>query len=238
MTRTILVVEDERNIADALALNLELAGYAVKVARTGSDGLRMAQEDDVDLVILDVMLPDLDGLRVCQRLRANGHHLPVLFLSARSEEDDRISGIEAGADDYLTKPFSMDELLARIAAMFRRLEWLDPGPTPEEDGVYRFHGGEVDFKGFTAIVDGTRHRLSEKETLLLKLFSEREGEVVDRFAILDRVWGYDAYPTPRAVDNLVLKLRKRFESADGPRYFHTIYGAGYRFTPTPEESES
>ena len=235
MKRRILVVEDEAHIAEALTLNLEIGGYQVVVAHDGATGYDLAKDGAADLVILDIMLPEMDGLTVCQNLRRDGVHLPILFLTAKSREEDKIKGLEAGGDDYLTKPFSVDELLARVRGMFRRQEWYTK-PSETLD-TYHFGEAEVDFRRYEAMVKGESRRLTEREALLMKLLVERAGQVVDRFTILDHVWGYETYPSTRAVDNLIVKLRKIFEEDPArPRHIHSVYGAGYRFTKEPEET--
>ncbi len=234
MKRRILLVEDEPHIADAVALNLEIAGYEVVRAEDGAAGYELAERGAADLVILDIMLPEMDGLTVCSRLRRKGNHVPILFLTAKDRDEDKVRGLEAGGDDYLTKPFAIEELLARVRGMFRRQAWFETSTAKRER--YAFAAGEIDFGAYEAWVRGKKQPLTEKEVLLLRLLVENEGRVVDRFAILDHVWGYDNYPTTRAVDNLVLHLRKIFEEDPAkPRYLHTVYGAGYRFTPKPED---
>jgi two-component system alkaline phosphatase synthesis response regulator PhoP len=236
MKRRILVVEDEQHIAEAVVLNLELAGYEVGHAPDGGTGYAMAAQGGPDLVILDVMLPEMDGLSVCERLRREGHRMPILFLTAKDRDEDKVRGLEAGGDDYVTKPFSIDELLARIRGMFRRQEWY-ARPVRGQDR-YRFDDAEIDFRGYEATVRGEARKLTEKELMLMKLLVERAGEVVHRRTILDQVWGYEADTSSRSVDNLIVRLRKIFEKDPAhPRHIHTIYGAGYRFTPgTTEEA--
>jgi len=235
MKRRILLVEDEANIADVVALNLELGGYEVVRAEDGASGYELAAGGAADLVILDIMLPEMDGLTVCEQLRRGGHHIPILFLTAKDRDEDKVKGLKAGGDDYLTKPFAIDELMARVQGMFRRQAWFEMSTAKEDK--YIFSGGSIDFRAYELRLRGKKKRLTEKEVLLLKLLTENTGSVVDRFAILDHVWGYDDYPSTRAVDNLILRLRKLFEEDPSkPRYIHSVYGAGYRFTPKPEKS--
>lgn len=226
----ILVIEDEVDLADGIRENLEAEGHEVRVANDGLAGLEAAREEGLDLVLLDVMLPGLDGFSLCGRLRAAGVQTPVLFLTAKSEPADRIRGLEEGGDDYLAKPFHLQELLLRVAAILRRTRWYreDRGSI----GTLRFGGNRVDlsrYAGWSA--DGVEHVLTHKEAMILKLLAERAGQVVSRDEVLDTVWGYGSYPTSRTVDNFILRLRRRFErNPRKPRHFHTVHGVGYRFT--------
>jgi two-component system alkaline phosphatase synthesis response regulator PhoP len=230
MPERLLVVEDEAHLAEVIADNLVLEGYAVEVVGDGKQALERARAEPPALIVLDVMLPGLDGFAVCERLRAAGSEVPVLFLTARNENDDRVRGLELGGDDYLGKPFDLRELILRVRAILKRAQWLrEPSRAGE-----RLVLGEaaVDFKAFTARVGGRETRLSTKETLILKVLAERAGEVVSRAEILDRVWGYDAFPTTRTIDNFIVRLRRILEPDPGaPRYLHTIRGTGYRLTP-------
>lgn len=230
----ILLVEDEQDLAASIRENLEAEEYRVRVVGDGSRGLEAAREEDLDLVILDVMLPGIDGFAVCRRLREAGVQVPVLFLTARSEPQDRIRGLEEGGDDYLAKPFKLRELLLRVAAILRRSRWYEQEQEPGE--VLRFGGNEVDFRSYRGqSADGSSHELTHKEAMILKLLASREGEIVSRDEILDTVWGYDAYPSTRTIDNFILRLRRRFEpNPRQPGHFHTVHGAGYRFTRESE----
>ncbi len=232
-TPRLLIVEDEVTLAAGIAENLDAEGYEVDVVGDGLAALERIRTDRYDLVLLDVMLPRVDGYAVCRRLRAEGFGVPVLFLTARAEEADRIEGLECGADDYLGKPFSLRELLLRVAAILKRYRWYeDPSGPPS---LLRFGGAEVDFRTYVATArDGRRHELTHKEAMILKLLAECEGEVVSRDRILTVVWGYEVYPSTRTIDNFILRLRKRFErDPEDPRHFHTIRGIGYRFTKEP-----
>ncbi|MDH3283851.1 MAG: response regulator transcription factor [Acidobacteriota bacterium] len=226
----LLVVEDERHMADGIRENLEAEGYSVEVAYDGRTALGLILSKRYDLVLLDIMMPELDGLTVCKRAREQGSDVPVLFLTARSGVDARIRGLEAGGDDYLTKPFQLRELLLRVAAILRRRVWYRK--MPRAGAVLRFGGNEVDFRAMRAkSADGRSHELTQKETMILKALVEREGEVVSRDDILDIVWGYDAYPSSRTIDNFIVRLRRRFEpEPERPRFIHTARGVGYRFT--------
>jgi two-component system, OmpR family, alkaline phosphatase synthesis response regulator PhoP len=230
MKKKILVVEDESHIADGIKVNLELEGYEATIAPDGPAAL--AKYPDFDLIVLDVMLPGVDGLSVCRQIREHGNRVPILFLTARDRDADRIAGLEAGGDDYLAKPFNLKELLLRIRGMLRRQEWYDNGRMVGE--VLRFGQSQVNFKTYQGEGPGGSVELTQKEVMLLKLLAEHEGEVVTRDRILDQVWGYDVYPTTRTVDNFILRLRKYFEPEPGvPVHFHTHRGAGYKFTSRP-----
>jgi two-component system alkaline phosphatase synthesis response regulator PhoP len=232
----ILIVEDEEHIAEALQLNLEAAGHSCRRAGNGDTALREILEGGSDLVLLDVMLPGLDGFEVCRRAREQGARLPILFLTAKDLESDRVHGLELGGDDYLTKPFSMRELLARLEGMLRRQAWyLAP---PAMGSTLSFGGHEVNFESYEArLATGERVRLTQKECMLLKLLAEKDGVVVERGEILDRIWGYENYPSTRTVDNLVLHLRKYFERDPAePRHFLSVYRVGYRFVRAPDQA--
>ncbi len=238
MTETkgrILVVEDELHLALGIRENLALEDYEVEVVGDGKAGLEAIRKGGLDLVVLDVMLPGLDGFTVCEMAREEGIDTPVLFLTARGSADDRIRGLEAGGDDYLPKPFHLKELLLRVAAIMRRRSWY--GALPGEDSVLRFGGNEIDFRTYRGKAwDGQDHALTQKEVMILKALAERGGEVVGREEILEKVWGYEVFPSTRTIDNFIVRLRKRFErDADDPRHFHTVRGVGYRFTREAEE---
>jgi two-component system alkaline phosphatase synthesis response regulator PhoP len=225
----ILVVEDEVNLAEGIRENLGAEGYDVELAADGQEGLDKMREGGFDLVILDVMMPRMDGFTVCETVREEGNRVPVLFLTARTGVDDRIRGLEAGADDYIPKPFHLRELLLRVDAILRRRGWY--GTAPPGGAVVRFGGNEIDLSTYQAVGwDGKRHELPEKEAMVLKLLVEREGATVSREEILRAVWGYDPYPATRVIGGLVERLRRRFErDPDEPRHLHTVRGLGYRF---------
>lgn len=230
----ILIVEDEEHLALGIAENLEAEGHAADVVVRGDDGLARMLAQPYDLVILDIMLPGLDGLEVCRRARSQGCAHPVLFLTARGGVDDRVLGLEAGGDDYLPKPFQLKELLARVAAILRRRMWY--AQSSAKSDLLRFEGNEFDFKSFRGrSFDGQEQILTQREAMILKALSERESEVVSREEVLEKVWGYELYPSTRTIDNFILRLRKRFErDPEQPLHFHTVRGVGYRFTRTPE----
>lgn len=238
----VLVVEDEPSLATVLVDNLEAEGCRVRTARDGATGAAMwrgragdgAEEGErPDLVVLDVMLPTVDGLELCRSMREAGDQTPVLFLSARGLAEDRVRGLAAGGDDYLAKPFHLPEFLLRVRAMLRRRGWGD-------DAARRiaFAGHVVDFRSWTAtLADGRTEALGERELGIFRLLSQRSGEVVSRDDILDAVWGDDAFPSSRTIDNVVLRLRRLFERDPAePEHIHTVWGVGYRFTPEPERA--
>jgi len=236
----ILVVEDEESLAEGILENLLLDGYEAEIAPDGDEALRRIGEGGWDLVLLDVMLPGVDGFTICERTRAAGDQVPILFLTAKGGEDDRIRGLEAGGDDYLAKPFALRELLLRIAAILRRKSWYATPPegTAKTSDI-EFGGNRVDFKTYRgASWDGSEQQLTHKEALILKCLSDRTGEIVSREEILEQVWGYEIFPSTRTIDNFIVRLRKRFErEPDSPRHFHTQRGVGYRFT-IDEETRS
>ncbi|SYZ74356.1 Response regulator with CheY-like receiver domain and winged-helix DNA-binding domain [Candidatus Zixiibacteriota bacterium] len=229
--KRILLVEDEKHVAEGININLEAEGFDVIWATDGNMALEYYKNGHYDLIILDIMLPGVDGLEICRRIRSQ--HLgtePILFLTARDSLDDKKDGLAIGADDYITKPFDLEELILRIKAIFRRQAWL--GAEGVAGDVYQFPGGKIDFRKFEVESPNGKFRLSNKECLLLKLFSEHPDEVLSRSTILDGVWGYNAYPSSRTVDNFILRYRKYFEpDPSKPIYFHTEFGTGYRFTP-------
>ncbi len=224
----LLIIEDEQDLREGLKHNLELDGYAVAVAATGPEGLQQATAGSHALIILDLMLPGLSGFEVLKRLREAGKTTPVIILSARGQDHDKVSGLELGADDYVTKPFGLAELSARIRAVLRRTSPDAPGGKD----VYDFHDLRIDFRRFTVQRDGEEHQLSRYEAEILKMLILHQGEVVTRNDLLRKVWGYVHLPTTRTVDNHIARLRKKVESsADDPKYVVTVHGIGYRFQP-------
>ncbi len=228
----VLLVEDERNLAAGIRFNLEADGIEVDWVGDGEEALERIRDPRYELVILDVMLPGVDGYTLCEEARRKGVDTPVLFLTAKAGVDDRIRGLKAGGDDYLAKPFHLTELLLRVQAILRRRSWRTADTGVD---VVRFGGNHFDFTAFAgASWDGEDQQLTQKEAMILKTLADREGEVVSREDILDRVWGYEAFPSSRTIDNFVLRLRKRFEpDPEQPRHFHTVRGIGYRFTVDP-----
>ncbi|MEJ7587200.1 MAG: response regulator transcription factor [Ferruginibacter sp.] len=229
---SILLVEDEENLQEALKLNLELEDYEVTSAYDGVEALKAVQQEHFDLIILDVMLPELDGISVCETIRLQNNDIPILILSARNSSADRVLGLKKGADDYLTKPFNLEELLLRVNKLVDKSHRLSMR-TPLGQ-VYHFGRNQVDFKGLECITkDGEKIMLTRKEIMLLKLLIENKNEVVTREKILQAVWGYNVYPTTRTIDNFILSFRKYFEDdSRNPRYFHSVRGIGYKFTET------
>lgn len=228
---TILVVEDDPHLAAGVAENLRAEGYVVHHVGDGREALTWLREHRCELIVLDVMLPHLDGLAVCRTLREEGDNTPVLFLTARGDPQDRIFGLEAGGDDYLAKPFHLQEFLLRVRAIVRRREWYQSASASPAGAVLCFGGNEVDFRAFRArSFTGVTQELTEKEAMILKVLAERPGEIVSREDLLERVWGYDVFPSTRTVDNFILRLRKRFErDPTQPKHFLTVWGVGYRF---------
>lgn len=222
----ILIVEDEENLLRGLEISLSKEGYKVLKASRGEAGVKLAVKENPDLVILDIMLPGMSGLDVCRELRQKGLEVPIVMLTAKSEEVDRVVGLEIGADDYVTKPFSLRELLARIRAHLRRQP-----PRPKKGPIhYCFGDVEVDFEKFTAVRQGKPLDLTPREFGILRLLIHCRGEVVTRERLLDEVWGYETYPSTRTVDSHILNLRQKLEDDPAnPRYILTIYGEGYKF---------
>ncbi|HRB30241.1 MAG TPA: response regulator transcription factor [Ferruginibacter sp.] len=227
---SILLVEDEENLQEALKLNLELEGYLISSAYNGAEALKAVQQEHFDLIILDIMLPEIDGISVLENIRLTGNLIPVLILSAKNNSADRVLGLKKGADDYLNKPFNLEELLLRVQNLIKKSEQIAiKKPLPE---IYSFGKNKIDFKALEAFGKNAKKlMLTKKEIMLLKLLIENKGEVVTREKILQAVWGYNVYPTTRTIDNFILNFRKYFEEdSRNPRYFHSVRGVGYRFT--------
>jgi len=224
--KKILIIEDEQDLIKGLKLNLSDEGFDVDWAANGVEGLRKAIEEAPDLIILDIMLPEMDGLEVCRKLRQKNIDIPVIMLTAKSGEIDKVVGLEIGADDYITKPFSIRELLARIKARLRNTE-KEGKAVPE---IYSFDDIEIDFAQFKIRRKGKELEFTSLEMDILKYFIAHRGEVVARNDLLDKIWGYESYPTTRTIDNHILKLRKKIEDDPShPRYILSVYGGGYRF---------
>jgi two-component system alkaline phosphatase synthesis response regulator PhoP len=226
----ILLVEDEENLHEPLKLNLEMEGYSVTSAYDGTEALKHIANEYFDLIILDVMLPEIDGVTVAETVRVNNNNVPILMLSAKNASADRVLGLKKGADDYLTKPFNLEELLLRVEKLINKNKKL---LDKENIGdTYTFGNNLVDFKAQDAITfDGKKVELSKKEAQLLKLLFENKNEVVTREKILQMVWGYNVYPTTRTIDNFILNFRKYFEEdSRNPKYFHSVRGVGYKYT--------
>ncbi len=227
---SILLVEDEENLQEALKLNLELEDYEVRSSYDGANALKLVHQEHFDLIILDVMLPEVDGITVCETIRLQNIAIPILMLSAKNTSADRVLGLKKGADDYLTKPFNLEELLLRVANLIKKNEQLTlKSAIPD---LYEFGKNKIDFKGLECFnKKGDKINLTKREGMLLKLLIENKNEVVTREIILQKVWGYNVYPTTRTIDNFILSFRKYFEEdSKHPVYFHSIRGIGYKFT--------
>lgn len=227
---SVLLVEDEENLQSTLRLNFELEGYSVTSAYTGPEALDAIRDEHFDVIILDVMLPEMDGITVCENIRLTHPDIPILILSARNQSADRVLGLTKGADDYLTKPFNLEELLLRVKNLVlkgRRLAERKP-----VSQMYSFGNNTIDFNTLEAVsFSGEKITLTKKEAMLLKLMIENKNEVVTREKILQAVWGYNVYPTTRTIDNFILSFRKYFEAdSKHPKYFHSVRGIGYKFT--------
>ena len=227
MVQRLLLVEDEEGLQNVIKLNLELEGYFVSIANDGIEALKLFNENRYDLVILDVMLPELDGFSVCKTIRLKDQKTPILFLTAKDSSQDRITGLKIGGDDYLVKPFNLEELLLRVENLVKRsaLEVVLADK-------FLFSNCSIDFSGYIAEnARGEKRRLTDKEVKLLKLLIANKGNVVSRTEILETVWGYDVYPTTRTIDNFILSFRKFFESdSKKPNYFLSVRGVGYKFS--------
>lgn len=232
----ILVVEDDPAILRGLVDNLRFESYEVVTATNGEAGLEMIRNRKPDLILLDLMLPKLSGYEVCRKIRAEGNPTPVLMLTARGEEADRVVGLDLGADDYVTKPFSVRELLARIRALLRRTQ---PPKTPLPDEL-RFDDVVIDFRCYEATKGGRPLEMTRKEFGILRLLAARGGEVISRDELLNEVWGYESYPSTRTVDNHVAGLRAKLERDPAePRHLKTVHGVGYKFvTNTLQDSDA
>jgi len=222
----ILLVEDEENIRETVKLNFELENYEVVAAANGRDALKYAKEQHFDVMVLDVMLPEIDGYQLCEQIRLSDRDTPIIFLTAKDQAQDRIQGLKKGADDYLVKPFVFEELLLRVRRLIERTS-KSPEVQPE---VFGFGDNSVNFATFEATGNPGTFMLTKKEAMLLKLLVERRGEVVSRQQILQSVWGYDVYPSTRTIDNFILSFRKYFErEPKNPRHFLSVRGVGYKF---------
>lgn len=225
----ILLVEDEENLRSAIRLNLEMEGYEVTEARDGKIAFNQFRSAHFDLIILDVMLPEMDGYTLCQKIRLENTQVPIIFLTAKGASDERVQGLKLGADDYLTKPFNLEELLLRIGSLIRR------GTKSAEEksamNTYKFGKCEINFLTFDVIGrDEKKRQLPKREIQLLKLLIERKNEVVSREDILRTVWEYDVYPSTRTIDNYIVNFRKYFEkNPREPKHFFSVRGVGYKF---------
>lgn len=229
MIPRVLLAEDEVNLQATIKLNLEMEGYEVVAVGTGQDALNKSHEERFNLIVLDIMLPEMDGLQVCEQIRLQNFEVPILFLTAKDSYLDKIEGLKKGADDYMTKPFNLEEFLLRVKILVKH----SMKGTNEETAVnqYEFDGNKLDFITYEAKGTKGSFTLTRKEAMLLKLLIDRKNEVVSRQQILQSVWGYDVFPSTRTIDNFILAFRKYFEKDPRqPRHFHSVRGVGYKFT--------
>lgn len=229
MIPRVLIAEDEKNLRDGIKLNLELEGYEVEEAKDGLEAIKKFESQRFNLVVLDVMMPEINGFEVCEKIRLTDSETPILFLTAKDAGKDKIDGLKLGADDYLTKPFNLEELLLRIKNLVKHSL---KGTEDEADlNIYSFSGNKINFATYEAFTSAGKLDLTKKETQLLKLLIDRKDQVVSRQQILQYVWGYDVFPSTRTIDNFILAFRKYFENdPKNPQHFHSIRGVGYKFT--------
>jgi two-component system, OmpR family, alkaline phosphatase synthesis response regulator PhoP len=229
MSTRILLVEDEQSLLETIKLNLELEGYKVQSASDGKKALKAFKQERFDLIILDVMLPEMDGFTVCEAIRLENQQVPILFLTAKHSSADRINGLKIGGDDYLTKPFNLEELLLRVQILLKRSNITVENKQSLNN--FNFDDFAINFTEMTVLTpEGKTINLTKKENALLKLLIERKNEVVSREHILETVWGYDIYPSTRTIDNFIVSFRKYFESdPSNPKHFHSVRGVGYKF---------
>ncbi|WP_439181492.1 response regulator transcription factor [Carboxylicivirga taeanensis] len=226
MTKRILVIEDEVDMQAGIKDNLEFEGYEVETASDGKEGLQKILGNNFDLVLLDVMLPHISGFDVCKKVRHENNSTPIIFLTAKGEEIDKVIGLESGGDDYLTKPFSLRELLARVKAVLRR---TDKHNTPASAQLVDIGKLSVDFTTYTALVEGQPVKMTSKEFEILHYLLKHRNATISRDSLLDNVWGYDFQPTARTIDNFILKLRQKIEdNPNDPQIIITVHGMGYR----------
>ena len=226
---TVLIIEDDPSILLGLQKNLKFEGYDVLTASDGERGLELAIDRPPDLIILDIMLPRISGFEICKTLKKNNIQVPIIILSAKDQEIDKIMGLDLGADDYVTKPFNIRELVARINAVMRRKRRYEQQGVPDR---FKFGRLTLDLKGQTLIKDDEPLETSVREFKLLKFFVENRGKVLDRKEILNKVWGYDYFGTARTIDNFITKLRQKVEDdPDDPKHIVTVRGVGYKFVP-------
>ena len=228
MNKRVLIVDDEKNIVDILKFNLGKEGYDTVCAYDGRDGLDKARSTNPDLILLDVMLPYMDGFQVCRTLRNEGNEVPIIMITAREEETDKVMGLELGADDYITKPFSVRELLARVKTNIRRASTSQASPSEYSGEVLRFGELAIDIGRHSVFRDGRELELTQREYELIKFLAERPGKVISRQELMSEVWQYDYYGDLRAVDVAVRRLREKLEKNPAePEYVITKRGAGY-----------
>lgn len=224
----ILIIEDDKTIANELEDTFTFLNFEVSLATNAKEGYQKIQTEAPDLIILDIMLPDHDGYEVCRKIRGQDSNIPIIMLTAKSQESDKLLGFELGADDYVTKPFSVKELAARVKAVLKRRE-SSQAPVIETINI-----GEIQFNpvNFELNINGEIHPLSPKECEILKLFIQNPNQVINRDRIIDEIWGDEYFPSPRTIDNFILKLRGKLEKdPKQPKHIETVHGAGYRFKP-------
>ncbi len=229
MADAILLIEDEKNLLSVIKLNLEMEGYAVTAFDNGDQAWQKFRGSQYALIILDVMLPGMDGFELCRNIRKVDKHTPILFLTARGDAEDRIQGLKLGADDYLTKPFHLEELLLRVKSLIKRSSPVSHSGGSEK---FSFDGNTINFLSYEIITaDGLKHQITKREIELLRLLIDHKNEVVPRDMILEKVWGYESIPSTRTVDNYIVSFRKYFEpDPKNPKHFHSVRGVGYKFT--------
>lgn len=228
MSTRILLVEDEENLRETIKLNLELENFHVTAVADGVNAIKTFDSQRFDLVVLDIMIPHINGLEVCDHIRYKNEQVPILFLSARNSTEDRITGLKSGAQDYLVKPFSLEELILRIKILIRSNPTTGTQELTQE--IYTFGDYSMNVKSFELFKPNETIKLTKKETLLLKLFIDKKNKVISREEILEKVWGYDVYPTTRTIDNFVMNLRKIIEpNPKSPQFIHAIRSVGYKF---------
>ncbi|MDX5320641.1 MAG: response regulator transcription factor [Bacteroidota bacterium] len=234
MKPRILLMEDQPDYRATLAMNLKLEGYSVFEVGTGREALELFENQHFDLCILDVMVPGINGLEVCERIRIQAEKIPLLFISAMTMTEDRLNGLRRGADDYVVKPFHLEELLIKIDRLLRKGFWIEehPSPSSAENEIHYFGDNFVNFQSYEAKGIQGIFSMTKKEADLMRLFIDHPNEVLTRERILHSVWGYNVFTNSRSIDNFVLFLRQKFESdPKNPIYFRGVRGAGYRFTP-------
>jgi two-component system alkaline phosphatase synthesis response regulator PhoP len=230
MQHRILLVEDEEHLQHAIKLNLEMEGYHVSAVGDGTSAMKTFREEKFDLVILDIMLPEADGLMVCENIRLHDAHIPVMFLSAKNSAADRILGLKKGGDDYMTKPFDLEELLLRVKKLIEKSNRFQQQVETKVGGIYKFGPNWINFESYEAQGINGKIDLTKKEILLMKLLIENKNQVVSREHILKVVWDYTVIPNTRTIDNFILALRKYFEAdPKEPRYILSVRGVGYKF---------
>jgi two-component system alkaline phosphatase synthesis response regulator PhoP len=238
MQNRILLVEDEVHLQHAIKLNLELEGYVVHISGTGTDAVKSFREQKFDLVILDIMLPEMDGLMVCENIRMYDQNIPVLFLSAKNTPADRIAGLKKGADDYLTKPFELEELMLRVNKLLERSKQIKVSIENRIPKIFYFGNNWINFESHEAFGTNGNFELTKKELLLMRLLIENKNQVVSREHILKVVWDYTVIPNTRTIDNFILALRKYFEKdPKQPEFIQSARGIGYRFDHSDEKEQ-